>query len=364
MSGADRLGRLQAAMRDRGAGICVIAGAANLRYLLGYDSMAIERLTVLIATPERAVMILPDFDVAEFEAESWRPPALGWPDRDGPAAAVVEAFRLLGDPSGPALVDDELPFRFFLQLRDRLGEAPGSTDDVLAPLLLRKDAEEIERIGRTAELISAGIDLGVAEAAPGMTELQLQRRIEAFLADGGSESLDYVLVQAGANAASPHHQPDRTPIRAGESVLFDIEVRLDGYYADIAQQVFLGEVPDEYRGHYDLVAAAQEAGVQAAVVGATADGVAAASFGPIEDAGLGAFFGPRTGHGLGVAVHEPPSVVVGNQMELVAGTVITVEPGIYLPDRWGIRIEDTVVITDDGPKRLTRGARPLTVRAV
>jgi Xaa-Pro aminopeptidase len=170
------------------------------------------------------------------------------------------------------------------------------------------------------------------------------------------------LVQAGANAASGHHNADETVLCAGEPVLFDISARLDGYWSDTTQQVFLGDVPDEYREHYELVARAQEAGVRAAVVGATAHDVAAAASAPIVEAGLGAFTGPRTGHGIGVSIHEPPSVIEGDATELVEGVVITVEPGVYLPGRYGIRIEDTVAITAAGPRRLTRGARELVAK--
>jgi Xaa-Pro aminopeptidase len=192
----------------------------------------------------------------------------------------------------------------------------------------------------------------------------LKRRIEELMWDGGAASVDFVLVQAGANSANGHHAADGTVLRAGEPVLVDIAVRVGDYFADTTQQVFLGDPPDDYRAHYALVQRAQEAGVQAAVVGATAHDVAAAASAPIVDAGLQDFTGPRTGHGIGIGVHEAPSVIEGNDSELAAGMVITVEPGVYFPGRYGIRIEDTVAITDEGPRRLTRGARELTARAV
>jgi Xaa-Pro aminopeptidase len=358
----NRVAILQGEMAARGVGVCVIGPSENLRYLLGYDATAVERLTVLVVSPTEAAMILPDFDAAEFAAVEGRPAVVTWNDRYGPVGAVEEAFVRLGLVDGAALVDDELPFAFFAHIRDRMGARPEPAAAILSELRARKSPEELEMISRTGELVSRGIDLAVEIAEPGMTEKELKRRIEALMWDGGADSVDFVLVQAGANAASGHHQADDTVLRAGEPVLVDIAVRLDGYFADITQQVFLGDVPDDYREHYELVREAQEAGVQAAVVGATAHQVDAVASRAIVDAGLGDFTGPRTGHGIGVGVHEAPSVVEGNHTELVAGMVLTVEPGVYFPGRYGIRIEDTVAITDDGPQRLTRGARELASR--
>ena len=358
----NRVELLQREMAARGVGVCVIGPSENLRYLLGYDAMALERLTALVVSQTGAAMILPELDAAEFAAVDGRPAALAWNDRAGPAGAVEEAFARVGSVDGAALVDDELPFAFFAQLRDRLGR-PEPASGLLGELRMGKSAEELELVARTGELVSRGIDLALEVAEPRMTEKELKRRIEELLWEGGADSVDFVLVQAGANAASGHHNADDTVLHSGEPVLVDIAVRAAGYFADITQQVFLGDPPEEYRAHYALVQRAQEAGVRAAVVGATAHDVDSAASRPIVDAGLADFTGPRTGHGIGVGVHEPPSVIAGNHTELVAGMVITVEPGVYLPGRYGIRIEDTVAITDDGPRRLTRGARELAVKA-
>jgi len=361
---SDRVEQLQREMAARGVGVCVIGPSDNLSWLVGYDAMALERLTALVVSQTGAAMILPDFDAAEFAGVSGRPHVVPWTDRGGPARAVEEAFAMVGSIDGDALVDDDLPFAFYSLMRDRLPAAPALASSLVGELRLRKSTEELELMARTGELVSRGIDLAQQIAEPGMTEKQLKRRIEELMLDHGADAGDFVLVQAGANAASGHHNADDTVLRAGEPVLFDISARLHGYWSDTTQQVFLGEVPDGYRAHYELVARAQEAGVRAAMVGATAHDVDAAASAPILDAGLGAFTGPRTGHGIGAGIHEAPSVVSGDMTELAEGTVITVEPGVYFPGRYGIRIEDTVVITADGPRRLTRGARDLVAKPV
>lgn len=360
----DRLALLQREMAARGVGVCVIGPSDNLRWLVGYDAMALERLTALVVSQSGAAMILPDFDAAEFAAVDGRPPVVPWADRRGPTGAVQEALARVGWVDGSALVDDDLPFAFYARLRDRLPAEPAPASSLLGELRMSKSAEELERMACAGELVSRGIDLAQEIAEPGMTERQLKRRIEELMWDSGADAGDFVLVQAGANAASGHHNADDTVLRAGEPVLFDISARLDGYFADTTQQVFLGEVPDEYREHYELVQRAQEAGVQAAVVGATAHDVDAAASRPIVEAGLSEFTGPRTGHGIGVGIHEPPSVIEGDATEFATGVVITVEPGVYFAGRYGIRVEDTVAVTPDGPRRLTRGARELVVKAV
>ncbi len=362
---SDRLAALQRAMGETGTDLVVVGPSANLRYLLGYRPLAGDRITTLLVTQTTAVMLMPDFDVDEFVESTGHGRTVPWSDKLGPAPAVVEAFGQLDLPDDPAaLVDDELPFAFLVHLRERLGTAaPGLASDLLGELRLLKTTEEEERIGRAGELVSLGVDVALDAAEPGITELQLAATIDAALREAGAETVDYVLVAGGPGAAAPHHQAGARPLRAGETVLVDIAGRLDGYFADITQQVFLGEPPSDYVHAYDTVYAAQSAGVEAARVGATAHDVDRAATQVIVDAGLGEWSGPRTGHGLGLDVHEPPSVVEGDRTELRPGVVITVEPGVYLPGRYGIRIEDTVLVTEDGPKRLTRGSRPLSVKS-
>jgi len=308
-------------------------------------------------------MLIPDFDVPEFVAETGFESVVGWNDRVGPSLGVSEAFDKLGGlPEDPVTaVDDELPFRFLASLRSRLGRRePALASELFAPLRIMKSEEEKEKMERVGELVSLGVDAAIESARPGISETKLRSEIERVLWDQGAESVDGVLVQSGPESASPHHQAGGRQLREGEPVLFDIFVRMDGYFADVTQQVFFGDPPDHYVQAYEAVYAAQEAGFEAACVGATVESVHRASNQLLARAGFPS--GLRTGHGLGLDVHEPPSVDEGNLMVLQPNMVFTVEPGIYLTGRYGIRIEDTVLITEAGPKRLTRGSRPLQVK--
>jgi Xaa-Pro aminopeptidase len=355
-----RLDEIQAAMRRRNVDLVVIGPSSNLRYAVGYRALPTDRLTALLVSQDDAVMVMPDFEAPEF-VEATSVDVAVWADRVGPYPAVEQAFqRLPGLPDQPTtLVDDELPFQFLTHLRARLGSEPGLASSLVGELRLVKSADEVERISRTGRLVSEAIDLAQESAAPGMTELELKRALEAFLWEGGPDTVDYVLVQAGRNSAAPHHSAGADVLRAGEPVLVDIAVCMDGYFADITQQTFLGAPTDEYREAYEVVRSAQAAGVAAARAGAKVEDVAAAATTVITDAGYGEWSGPRTGHGIGADVHEAPSVVEGNTALLDPGNVITIEPGVYMPDKWGIRIEDTVVITDGEPNIVTRGSRPL-----
>ncbi|HEV2754403.1 MAG TPA: Xaa-Pro peptidase family protein [Actinomycetota bacterium] len=352
---------LQRAMEARGCDLVVVGPTANMRYLTGYRAMAVERITVLLVTGDAVAMVIPDFDADEFRHATGLDAVFEWADKHGPSEAIDGAFASLGLPgkTGPALVDDELRFDFFTHLRGHLRDEPGRASELLGPLRLSKTAAEQECMRRAGELVSHGIDVALERARPGMTELELKRAIEDALWDEGAESVDFVLVQAGANSAVGHHNADETLLREGEPVLVDIAARVDGYFGDITQQAFLGTPPEEYVRIYEIVASAQEQGVRAARAGATAADVDRAAAAVIEAAGFGDSTGPRTGHGIGLDVHEPPSVVAGDDTELVPGAAITVEPGVYLPGRFGIRIEDTVIVTGGDAQRVTRGARPL-----
>jgi Xaa-Pro aminopeptidase len=348
-------------MDEHGTDLVVVGPTSNMRYLTGYRAMAVERITVLLVTRDAVAMVMPYFDADEFREATGLDAVFEWADKQGPSEAIEQAFRSLGLPAGPAVaaVDDELRFDFLTQLRERLTDEPRRASELLAPLRLSKTVEEQERIRRAGAMVSLGIDAALQHAQPGMTELELKRRIENTLWDQGAESVDFVLVQAGANSAIGHHSGDETELRHEEPVLVDIAARVDGYFADITQQVFIGTPPPDYQETYEIVARAQEEGVRAARSGASASDVDRAATSVIEAASFDKWTGPRTGHGIGLDVHEPPSVIAGDETELVSGAVITVEPGVYMPGKFGIRVEDTVIVTDDEPERVTRGARSL-----
>ena len=356
----ERVEALQASMHEHGTDLVVVGPTSSMRYLTGYRPMAVERITVLLVTHDAVAMIMPYFDVDEFKEATGLDAVFEWADKQGPSEAIEQAFRSLGLSTDPivAAVDDELRFDFLTQLRERLADQPRRASELLAPLRLSKTTKEQACIRRAGHLVAR--NRCCIPARPTRDDgTRVERTIENTLWDQGAESVDFVLVQAGANSALGHHNADETELRKGEPVLIDIAARVDGYFADVTQQIFFGRPPHNYKEAYEIVARAQEEGIRAAHSGASASDVDRAAMAVIETAGFGKWNGPRTGHGIGLDVHEPPSVIGGDETELVPGAVITIEPGVYMPGKFGIRIEDTVIVTDGGPQRVTRGARPL-----
>ena len=196
----------------------------------------------------------------------------------------------------------------------------------------------------------------------GRSELDVHRELVERMLAAGHERANFAIVAAGEHAASPHHEPsaDRV-IREGEIVLCDFGGTMNGYCSDITRMFHVGEPPAEVRDVYAVLAAAQEAGVQAAQVGTPCEDVDRAARDVIADAGFGEQFVHRVGHGIGTEAHEDPYMVRGNTLGIAPGYAFSVEPGIYLPGRFGMRLEDIVVATDRGPRRLNDAPRDVAV---
>jgi Xaa-Pro aminopeptidase len=358
---AARAERVQAALAQRGIGLAAFADPANLQWLLGRRLDGLERFTALLVSPAGLRVVLPSFDADEFTEASGISAVEGWPDDRGPAGAIASALAALG-AEAPAVVavDAGMPFRFLRELPTP-GDGYRSADELVAPLRMVKDETELAAIARTAEIVSKAIDLLPELAVPGVTEVELRGALLHALLDLGADTLDYVLVQAGAQAASPHHDADETPLVEGEAVLVDIALSAGGYYADITQQVSLGEPGERYTAAYEVVREAQLAGVAAARAGATAGAVARASHAVLAASEFAGLTYARIGHGIGLEVHEAPALLVADETVLDPGVTVTVEPGIYVPGEFGIRIEDTIAVTDGDPWVMTRASRPLTL---
>lgn len=363
---ADRLAQLRRAMEEAGVDLAVVGPAAEVRYLFGYHALAIDRVTVMLVSQAAAIMVLPDFDLPEFVQSTGHEDAIGWSDMDGPDGALTAAVARLELPADHrAAVDDWLPYYAAHAMRPHLGTRPTSRLSALTdPLRLIKTDAERTLMARAGEVVARGIDAADAAARPGMTERELVREIERALWQAGAEDVEYVYAQGGANAAAPHHRPGDYVLRPGEAVLYDIAVRTDGYFSDTTQQVFLGSPSAEYERAYQAVMEAQAAGVAAAVAGARVGDVAAAAEEILDTAGYRDVRSSRVGHGIGLDVHETTSVRSSNDDVLTPGMAFTVEPGIYIPGAFGIRIEDTLMVQPDGPALLTRASRPLVVKPV
>lgn len=225
-----------------------------------------------------------------------------------------------------------------------------------------KDDGEIELLRRACAISDDALAALVAEGAirPGATESQVARRLENLMYELGAEAVAFeTIVAAGANSAIPHHRPTGAVLAAGDFVKIDFGARFRGYHADETRTFVLGEPADWQREIYDLVRAAQTAGREALVPGADVREIDGAARSVIEAAGYGEYFLHGLGHGVGVQIHEAPTLGKLGSGTLSDGAVVTVEPGVYLPGRGGVRIEDTLVVRADGPELLTRTTKDL-----
>ncbi len=363
-----RLARCRDGLADAGADAAVLFPSPNCHYLAGFDEDPGERHLFLFVPREGdPVFVAPTMYDAQIRSESAVENVRTWDDGDDPLELVAAVADDLGVGDGHLLVDDRMWALFTQDLRETLPEAAwGLAGDVFETLRIRKDAAELDRLraaGRLADEVSEAVrELGAD--AVGMTEADLAWEIERRLREAGGESLSFpVIAGSGPNGAMPHHTHGDREIRPGDPVVLDFGAFLDGYPGDQTRTVvFDGDPPAEFERVHETVLEAHHAGVAAVDPGVEARAVDRAAREVIEDAGYGDAFVHRTGHGVGLEVHEPPYVVDDNDLELEPGMVFSVEPGIYLEGQFGVRVEDLVVVTEDGCERLNdspRGWRPL-----
>jgi Xaa-Pro aminopeptidase len=249
-----------------------------------------------------------------------------------------------------------------LALEDALPDAAFTTASAITgPLRVVKDAAEIDALQHAADAVDGIAVTMRSRPFAGRTERDVHRELVERMLDAGHERANFAIVGSGPNAASPHHEPADRVIQDHDVVLCDFGGAMHGYCSDITRMFAVGDVGAEITDAYAALVEAQEAGVTAAIVGTPCEDVDAAARRVLSAAGLGEWFVHRTGHGIGMDAHEDPYVVAGNAHALEAGNAFSIEPGVYLPGRFGLRLEDIVVATSEGPQRLNDAPRDLAV---
>ena len=355
-----RIKKIQAIMKDQRTDFMVLAPSSNLFYLTGLKTTADERLQVFLVPAEGTpVMILPEMyrEVAgNLGRESFD--LLTWADGTDPVDLLVP---LINQHSGTVAIDERMWAGHFLNLRKAfLGYEFVGASGLMRHVRMIKDQKEMELLERAGGLTDKVMGEVLKELKPGISEKELAYFIESKLKDYGAEELSFKpIIASGPNTASPHHNTGDRKIVFGDLVVLDFGGLFQGYCSDMTRTFSVGKASEDVKKIYKAVKEANEAGFQAAQAGISCEKVDEAARNAISRAGYAEYFVHRTGHGIGLDIHEDPFLVFGNQERLKIGMTFSIEPGIYLPGQYGVRIEDIVGLSEKGPVRFNNFSRGL-----
>lgn len=347
----DRIARVTRALVDSNIDAVLLTPGASMTYLSGFEhGHAAERLLAMIIGRDGAVSwIVPEMNVPQLAARAIAGQHIcAWSDAQTFLPALGET---LGKVKSIAF-DDEARSAFLLDLRAINPEARvEKASTVMRKLRMRKDTAELNALRYAAKIVDETIAAGISLCKPGLRESDVESALRAaLLARAPESSVAFTIIASGPNGALPHHETSQRLLQNGDVVILDFGMREPGgYYSDISITCSIGEPADpDVRRIYQIVYDAQQAAINAVKPGSRCSDIDRAARAVIEQAGLGAQFLHRTGHGLGLQVHEPPYLVAGNDDRLEEGMTFSIEPGIYLPGRFGIRLEIIASVTADG----------------
>jgi Xaa-Pro aminopeptidase len=346
-------------MDERGMDLLAVAPGDDLRYLLKYSPHADERPCYLLVAAGGAAFVVPSLNAAQAE-HHLAVPMFAYTDAAGPARAIAAARSRIGGTASPRAlgIDDTMRADFVLTLAAAFPDARlVLASEVLAPLRMRKDAEEIEILKRAARHADQAVRDVFDACRAGIAEQELADLAAASFRRSGSQELLFAAIASGPNSAFPHHHSGARRLAPGDPVTIDVGGRLDGYASDITRVAYLGTPSARYLQVHAVVDDAVRTAMAAIKPGVPLREVDLAARRVIERGGFGEYFVHRVGHGLGVSGHELPSVTHENAMPVDEGFVFSVEPGVYLPGEFGVRLEEIVYVDRAGAHRLSAVSR-------
>ncbi|MBI3150662.1 MAG: aminopeptidase P family protein [Chloroflexi bacterium] len=362
-----RLNKLTASLRTSGLSAVALNPGPTLTYLSGIGFHLMERPVVLLVAPDQdPVLVLPELELPKVELFPYKIQAFAygenpseWDDafRKAAQALGLDGKRIGVEPRQMRLLE-------FRHVKAGAPEAdyPDATD-VLSGLRLKKDKAEVDAMRKAVKIAQDALEATIPQMKIGMTEKELASELVMQLLKHGSESeMPFApIVSAGPNSANPHASPTKRKIQVGDLLVVDWGAAHDGYISDLTRTFAVGEVDEEYQKIHKIVQESNAAGRAAAKPGVPCANVDIAARDVIERSGYGKYFTHRTGHGIGMEGHEAPYMRGDNMQLLEPGMAFTVEPGIYLAGRNGVRIEDNLVITEDGADCLSDMPREIRV---
>jgi len=349
----ERITAARAQMDQRGIDVLVVTTGSDLPYLIGYKAMENERITALVVRAEGdPVLVVPTLEEPRVESAV---ETRAWEETEDPIAIISD---LAGESASTVAVGNQTWATFLLGLQEQLPNARFQpAEPLMSELRMVKDDGEVAALRAAGSAVDGVVGELASTRFSGQTERQLSRHIDDMTIDSGHERVGFAIVASGPNGASPHHEPADRLIEPGDAVVVDFGGWLAGYASDSTRMFVVGDPPGGFTEAYAVLETAQRAAVDAVKPGVTAESIDTAARDVIADAGYGDLFIHRTGHGIGLDTHERPYIVEGNTIPLAAGMTFSIEPGIYSPGQWGMRIEDIVAVTNGGVERLNTSDR-------
>ncbi|MDR0399372.1 MAG: Xaa-Pro peptidase family protein [Treponema sp.] len=358
-----RMKGVRGAMEKGGVDLFLVSPSSNLFYLSGYAVHGDERLLLLVLPREGEPFILANLLYKDQVKALPVHEFVYWKDGEDPFAILKREIQKRDLPAGKIALEPQIPAFFSLPIGEQFPRADFTLGSPLVdPLRLYKDSGELALIRRAGKLSDQALAAVIGKGAywVGKTEAQFCEELTAELRRIGVSAYE-AIVAVGANGAVPHHVTGQTVIEKGKGLLIDFGGRLNGYYTDCTRTFHFGPPDAEFEKVYNIVLEAHLAAEAKARPGNLLGDVDDAARGVIEKAGYGPYFTHRTGHGLGIDGHEGASAAKGESTPIAPGMVFSIEPGIYLPDRLGVRIENLVAVGADGPEVLHAFPRELRI---
>ncbi|WP_077622849.1 M24 family metallopeptidase [Sediminibacillus massiliensis] len=353
-------------MKEKNIEASFLNSTENVYYLSNFYTDPHERLMgIFVFKQADPLFILPAMEVEQLKRAGWQHEIIGYSDHENPWDLVRPSLksRQLGDVETIAIEKEVLSYG---RSQAVLSFFPGaeilSVEDKLNEMRVVKEEDEIAVIRRAAQMADFGVQVGVNALEEGVTEMEVLAKIEYELKKKGIREMSFsTMVLFGEKSGDPHGNPGDRKLKAGDMVLFDLGVVLDGYCSDITRTVAYKSISDKQKEIYQTVLTAELAALEASKPGTRIGDLDTTARDIITEAGYGDYFPHRIGHGMGINVHEFPSMSHLNDGILKEGMVYTIEPGIYLPDLGGVRIEDDVLVTADGFETLTKFPKELQI---